>query len=147
MIEYRELKESSREGWYIGLAVHIGSSMLARSNYEVFLAEIGGISETVEEVRSIGGRHIEIRANNAAVCHIADELLCALTEYPVLCDEHLMFLEMKQTRDLWDTMRIRERVDVCRNAGASILIARRDADKAANNPAIVREIISRFGWM
>jgi len=140
MAEYRALKlwkmpsDYAGEVWpayYVGLGIHRDSSRVARSNFDVFLAALGGESETVHVVReghwAVGWvEWIAIHQDDETACEIADELMCALDDYPVLCDSHLSELEGKEIGEQWVAMRLHDRVDVCRDAGVSIFAARRD---------------------
>ena len=140
MTEYKALKRWSMpsdyagEIWpnyYVGVGIHRDSSRVARSNFDVFLRELGGESETVHVVReghwAVGWvEWIAIHQDDERACEIADELICALDDYPVLDDSHLSELEDQEIGEQWAAMRLHDRVDVCRDAGVSIFAARRD---------------------
>ena len=140
MTEYKALKmwsmpsDYAGEVWpayYVGLGIHRDSSRVARSNFDVFLRELGGESETVHVVReghwAVGWvEWIAIHQDDETACEIADEMLCALDDYPVLDDTHLSELENQEIGEQWVAMRLLDRVEACRNAGVSIFAARRD---------------------
>lgn len=117
--------------YFVFLGQHRDSDSVTRSNFEVGLRELGGESDTVFIVRE---RHwavgwvewIAVHESNEAAIEAADEMLCAIEDYPVLSDDHHSELEWNEVTDYWERMGIRERVDYCRDAGISIFAARRD---------------------
>lgn len=117
--------------YFVFLGQHRDSDSVARSNFEVGLRELGGESETVIVVRE---RHwavgwvewVAIHESDEAAVQAADEMLCALSDYPVLSDEHLSELEWNEASEYWERMSVRERVDYCQRAELSIFAARRD---------------------
>ncbi len=117
--------------YYVFLAQHRDSDALTRSNFEVGLRELGGESETVFIVRE---RHwavgwvewIAIHKSDEAAIQAADEMLCAIEDYPVLSDEHFSELEYNEACEYWERMRVSDRLEYCQRAGVSIFAARRD---------------------
>lgn len=117
--------------YYVFLCQHRDSDSVTRSNFEVGLRELGGESETVIVVRE---RHwavgwvewIGIHKSDELKIIEADEMLCAISDYPVLSDDHHSELEWNEISDYWERMRVRDRIEYCRNAGISIFAARRD---------------------
>lgn len=117
--------------YFVFLAQHRDSDSVTRSNFEVGLAKLGGESETVVVVRE---RHwavgwvewIGIHESDEAAVQAADEMLCAIENYPVLSDDHLSELEWNEACEYWERMGVRDRVEFCRDAGVSIFAARRD---------------------
>ena len=117
--------------WFVFLGQHRDSDALTRSNFECGLARLGGESETVQVIRE---RHwavgwvewIGIHESAADKLRTAETLLEKLEGYPVLDDEHFSDLEWKEAGQAWAGLSVRERVDLCREAGASIFAARRE---------------------
>jgi hypothetical protein len=117
--------------YFVFLAQHRDSDALARSNFICGLKAIGGESETVHIVRE---RHwavgwvewIAIHQDDAAALEKADSVAAALTDYPVVSDDHWSELEYTEAADYWERMSIRDRIDYCARAGISIFAARRD---------------------
>lgn len=115
--------------------VFIGQSRdadaLTRSNFECGLRALGGESDSVLVVRE---RHwavgwvewIAIHESNVEAILCADEMACALADYPVLDESHFSELESAEADQYWESLRLRERVELCAEAGVSIFAARRD---------------------
>jgi len=116
-------------GYRIFLTQNRDSDALTRSNFERGLALIGGESETVQVVRE---RHwacgwvewIGIHEDDAEAIAKAEAILEKLDGYPVLDDDHFSELEWNEAHDVWAGLSLRERVDLCREAGLSIFAAR-----------------------
>lgn len=117
--------------YFVFLGQHRDSDSVTRSNFTVGLEALGGESETVIVVRE---RHwavgwvewIGIHESDEAAIEAADEMLCSLSDYPVLSDDHHSELEWNETAEYWERMSIRERASYCADAGVSIFAARRD---------------------
>lgn len=142
-------------GWFVGLGQTRDSDTLTRSNFEVFLKALRELPEvtvddtenaqqdwrTYEEVWTetdtvyvVQESHwacgwidwIAIHPKNEAAIKLADEMLCALSDYPVLDDEHFSELEMNEINEYWEQMSLHYRIEICRDCGESIFAARRD---------------------
>lgn len=108
------------------------SDALTRSNFTVALKALGGESDTVKVICeshwAVG--HIEwiaIHESDHAALEKADGMTAALSEYPILCEDHFSELEYSEACDMWENViSLSERVDLCRKAGVSIFAARRD---------------------
>ena len=92
--------------YYVGLGKHRDSGPLERSNFDCFLKALGGESETVHIVReghwAVGWvEWIAIHETNTAALTEADEMLCALSDYPVLDDMHYSELETDEANEVW----------------------------------------------
>ena len=117
--------------YFVFLGQHRDSDALSRSNFECGLRELGGESETVFIVRE---RHwavgwvewIAIHESDEDALQNADEMADALSDYPVLDESHFSELEWAEAESFWESLNIRERVDLCAEAGVSIFAARRD---------------------
>ena len=57
----------------------------------------------------------------------ADEMSCALSDYPVLDESHFSELEWAEAESQWEMMPLKYRVELCAEAGVSIFAARRDS--------------------
>lgn len=117
--------------YFIFLSQHRDSDALSRSNFECGLEALGGESETVQVVRE---RHwavgfvewIAIHESDERALELAEEILCGLSDYPVLNEEHFYALEYSEAEQYWESMSVRERMDYCERAEISIFSARRD---------------------
>jgi len=117
--------------YFVFLGQHRDSDALTRSNFERGLALIGGESETVQVVRE---RHwavgwvewVAIHESDLAARDKAQAILEKLDGYPVVDEDHLSDLEWREADEMWQRLTVRERVDLCREAGVSIFAARRD---------------------
>lgn len=116
-------------GYYVFLGQHRDSDSLTRSNFICGLKEIGGETETVQVVRE---RHwavgwvewIAIHQDDEKALEIADHIMDGLEDYPVVNEDHWSDLEWTEAHDYWQSMGLRERVAMCRDAGVSIFSAR-----------------------
>jgi hypothetical protein len=123
--EYRALKRWTLPDNYGGaewpdhfvfLGQHRDSDRLTRSNFRSALAAIGGESETVTVVReshwAVGWvEWIAIHQDDETALSIADEIACALTDYPVVDDEDFSALEDEEAQETWQRCyRDRDRV-------------------------------------
>lgn len=117
--------------YFVFLGQHRDSDSVTRSNFEVGLKELGGESETVIVVRE---RHwavgwvewIGVHESDEAALQAADEMLCALSDYPILSDDHHSELEWNEAAEYWERMRVCDRMEYCQRAEISIFAARRD---------------------
>ena len=117
--------------YFVFLGQHRDSDSVQRSNFIVGLEALGGESETVIVVRE---RHwavgwvewIGIHESDEARITEADGMLCALSDYPVLSDDHLSELEWNEAADYWERMSVRDRMEYCQRADISCFAARRD---------------------
>lgn len=123
------------ENWpeyFVFLGQSRDSNALERSNFRIGLGELGGESETVHVVReghwAVGWvEWIAIHQDNPAAVLAADQMLCALSDYPVLNDEDFSELELEDAALAWEQMPIRYRVKLCAECGISIFAARHDS--------------------
>jgi hypothetical protein len=82
------------------------SDALERSNFECTLKSLGGESETVVVVReshwAVGWiEWIAIHQDDETALRIADDIVAALSDYPVLSDDHFSELEMADAEQAW----------------------------------------------
>lgn len=107
------------------------SGLLDQSNFEVALRALGGESETVLVVReshwAVGWiEWIAIHESDAAAIAAADEMECALSDYPILDESDFSEREFDAAASTWERARVRDRLEWCQRAGLSIFAARRD---------------------
>ena len=116
--------------YFVFLGQHRDSDALSRSNFECGLDALGGESETVIVVRE---RHwavgwiewIAIHESDDGALEIAEEIMCGLSDYPVLNETHFYDLERTEAEQYWEDMSVRDRMDYCARADISIFSARR----------------------
>ena len=117
--------------YYSFLSQHRDSDSVSRSNFIRGLELIGGESDTVIVVRerhwAVGWMEwIAIHQSDDAALQSADEIMAALSDYPVIDDNHLSEMEWNEAADYWESASIRERLEHCKNADISIFAARHD---------------------
>lgn len=115
--------------YYVLYSVTRDSDILTRSNWECILEEIPE-SETVIIQRS---NHFLCGWVDLLLIHESDqeaidkgnEILKAEREYPVLNDDHFSQLEFEETTEIWqDCLALKEKIQLCAEAGVSIFAAR-----------------------
>ena len=117
--------------YFVFLGQHRDSDALTRSNFECALEAIGGESETVHVVReghwAVGWvEWIAIHESDTEALEAADEILCALSDYPVLNESHFGELELTEAENYWQSLPLRYRVELCQEAGVCVFAARHD---------------------
>jgi hypothetical protein len=118
--------------YFVFLSQCRDSDALTRSNFECGLRALGGESESVIVVRE---RHwavgwvewIAIHESDVEAILSADEISCALSDYPVLNEDHFSELEWSEAQTQWEMMPLKYRVELCSEAGVSIFAARGDS--------------------
>jgi hypothetical protein len=117
--------------FFVFLGQHRDSDSVTRSNFIEGLKALGGESDTVQVVRE---RHwgvgwlewIAIHETDHAAILAADEMLCALSDYPVLDECALSELEWDEAAEYWERMSVRDRVQYLQRADLCIFSARHD---------------------
>lgn len=117
--------------YFVFVAQHRDSDALTRSNFECGLEALGGESETIIVVRE---RHwavgwvewIAIHESDTEALEAADDMLCSLSDYPVLNESHFSELENEEAENYWEQLPLRYRVEMCQEAGISVFAARHD---------------------
>ena len=117
--------------YYVFLGQHRDSDALTRSNFECGLEALGGESDTVQVVReghwAVGWvEWIAIHESDVDSLKKADEMLCHLSDYPVLNESHFSELEYQEAENYWQQMPIKYRVELCQEAGVCVFAARHD---------------------
>jgi hypothetical protein len=133
--------------YFVFLAQHRDSDTLTRSNFLAGLAAIGGESDTVQIIReghwAVGWLEwIAIHESDAKALREADEIAGALTDYPVVSDEHFSELEWSEACEYWERLSVRERAEFIRDSrcGASVFAARRDELPQDDNGALQQRL-------
>ena len=97
--------EDSRESWLILLSQNRDSDCLTRSNFTCALEALGGESETVEVHRfghwGCGWFELILVDPNSPQAQIAQDIENALSDYPVLNEEHFSELEELEALQVW----------------------------------------------
>jgi hypothetical protein len=69
---------------------------------------------------------IAIPADDEQAKYVAQAILNALSDYPVVCEEDYSSLEWEEACETWASMSLRDRVEMCSKHNVSIFAARRD---------------------
>jgi hypothetical protein len=100
------------------------------SNFFVALKMLGGESETVEVHRfghwACGWFEIIIVNPDSPQAAIAEDIERCLAEYPLLDDDDFSEREWNEASEYWYRLSLNDRMELCREHGASIFAARRD---------------------
>lgn len=120
-----------RQDWFVvPVSRNRDSGPLYESNFEAALKKLGGESETVEVHRfghwGPGWFEIIIVAPGTKAEKTAQEIEGSLENYPVLDEDDFSAREWESASQGWDNCSLKERVDLCREAGISIFAARRE---------------------
>ena len=150
--------------WYVGLGRHRESGTLDNVNFEVFLEEVTKASDglsinepemanygrgaeidsvfVVRESHSLCGwvEWIAIHESDRGALRKARELFDKLNSYPVLDEDRWSETEYEEICTYWKQASLRERAEICKDAGVSIFAARR----AEMNEAVYDWL--RDGW-
>lgn len=128
---------SSEPNWrysnacFVFLGQNRDSDSLTRSNFQCALRELGGESETVSIVRESHWacgwiEWIAIHESDEKALRCADEIVAALSDYPILDESHFSELEYGEACEYWESCSIRHRAELCKESGISIFAARLD---------------------
>ena len=117
------------------------SSTLERSNFECFLSELGGESDTVQVHRfghwAVGWiEEILIDPTDTTAVDKARSILAALDNYPVVNEDHFSELQWNEAADFWQSLPVGERVELCQKEGISIFEARHNWLPQSDNGGI-----------
>jgi len=130
----------SPEGDYVVATRHRDSHLLDEHNYGVLFRELGAVQwaddggqpPPVYDWRAsnwaVGWVEYLMVAKNApaAILIKAAELLKALEAYPILDEDAYSVKEYDAATDTWADLSIKERVELCQDAGVSVFAARHD---------------------
>lgn len=133
--------------YFVFLSQTRDSDALTRSNFECGLRALGGESETVHIVReghwAVGWiEWVAIHESDIENLKKADEMLCCLSDYPVLNESHFSELEYTEAENYWQQMPIKYRVELCQKAGISVFSARHDYIPQCDNGYIYESLVS-----
>ena len=122
---------ADRQKWLVAPVFQTrDSGALEQSNFAVLLASVGGESDIVEVHRfghwGPGWYELILIAPESPAAIIADECEAKLLDYPILSESDFSVREWERASECWASMRIRERVELCRRYRCSIFAARRD---------------------
>ncbi len=132
-----------RQEWLVcPVGVNRDSDCLIRSNWAVVTSELIACSEMTEQGEpdcevhefghwACGWFKIAIVRPGSKAAEVAELWENALSEYPVACDDHFSNLEYEETCEYWASMSLKERVERCQEAGASIFAARHNSPPEA----------------
>ena len=121
-----------RDDWIVGPVSHYrDSDLVAESNWDYAVKELGGESETVEIVRfgsSMVGwtEWILIDPSNTEALAKAEEMAERLADYPLLDEDDYGNREHEAVCEQWEGADTRERMEYCRECAVSVFAARRD---------------------
>lgn len=131
---------------FVFLGRNRDSDLLTQSNFECALKAIGGESDTVHIVRESHWacgwiEWIAIHESDTKALDIADSILCALSDYPVLDDDDFSNREWEAAQESWFYSSLSERVAMCQDAGLSIFAARSDTIPQGDNGYIFEQCL------
>lgn len=132
-------------GYFPFLGQSRDSSALERSNFTRGLEIIGGESDTVLVVRdshwAVGWiETIYIHESDEKALKAADEIAAALSDYPVVDEDHFCELEYTEACEYWARMSVRDRMEAIERSRChcSIFAARRDELPQDDNGALLQ---------
>ena len=116
---------------FVFLSQHRDSDRLTRCNFRAGLDALGGESETVIIARANHWGYgwvesILIHESDTETLDKAEDILAALSDYPVIDEHALSDMEYDEAHQSWEQMGLRSRARLCIEAGLSIFAARRD---------------------
>jgi hypothetical protein len=117
--------------YYVFLDQHRDSDSLTRSNFISAMKQLGGETETVQIVReshwAVGWvEWIAIHKSDLKAIEKAQEIINKIDVYPVLDENHWSNLEYDEATAYWQSMRLCDRVELCKDAEISIFSARHE---------------------
>lgn len=98
------------DGYYVFLGQHRDSDCLTRSNFQCALKALEKLSES-ETVQVVCENHwavgwvewIAIHETDEEALRIADEIMGALSDYPILDESHYSEMEMEEANQVWES--------------------------------------------
>lgn len=114
-----------------GIGRHRDSDDLDESNFATALKALGGESDTVAVVHeghwAVGWvEWIAIHQDDETALRIADDLQARLADYPVLDEDDWSEREEASANQAWTNYSLRDRIELCCEAGLSRYAARHD---------------------
>ena len=126
------------EDYFVIVGEHRDSGTIERSNFFCVARDLETVAMDVEtrpEAVIATATHCLVGWISTIMIHesASDEMkvraywiLAALSDYPVVDDEHLSQLEYDETYEAWERMDLDERIYACKTSGVSIFAARHD---------------------
>lgn len=124
-------------GYYPVYGQSRDSSLLEGHNFEEIERALealrpGDWAEDAEPILTIRNSHwavgwvetLYVHQDHPAICAAADSLLDSLADYPILDADSYGEKERIAATDHWASLPLKDRVDLCREAGVSIFAAR-----------------------
>lgn len=129
--DFADFAQFDRREYYVAIGQHRDSDTLTRSNFRCMLKALNGESDTVLVIRdthwAVGWvEAIYIHESDTARCVIADELLTALQDYPVIDESDWSDLQCDEAGAYWVSLSISERVTICQRFHVAPFAARHD---------------------
>jgi len=149
----------SPDGDYVLYSRSRDSEILHNTNYELILQELLDISDPdKEEMEAYGDCVYDFRANHWAVGWVeyiilrynspdvviirAAEIVEALEDYPVVDEMAYSDAQTEAMNDYWTQASLSDRVEWCRDAGASIFASRGGIPEQVYNEMASREMFN-----
>lgn len=143
MIKYADFQPSGfdpkglnlpeRQDWLVApCATNRDAPVLTQANWEAMLEILAKHCEEDWEKHSFGHwacgwfEIALVKPESAAAIEMA-EVEAGLADYPVVSDNKLSDLECQECGELWKTLRLKEKIELCNQAKVSIMAARRDS--------------------
>ena len=122
----------SKQNWLVmPCGQNRDSGCLDQSNFETATTMLGGEGENVEIHRfghwACGWFEIIIVRPDTPQAEIAENIDCALADYPVLDDSDFSEREWNAATECWQSFSLSERVRECARYGISIFAARHES--------------------
>ena len=118
-----------RSDWLVAPVIrNRDSGIMTQSNWECQLDALA-LAMTEYEVHSFGhwaNGWFEIVLVHPDHADVVEELEASLADYPILSEAHYSNAEWEAVYRYWENMRLRERIRLCNDEGASIFSARHD---------------------
>jgi len=117
--------------WYVFLGQHRESSILDQVNFITGLRELGGTSDTVmvvQESCSLVGwiQWIAIHESDTESLEKADDMLCAIADYPVLDEMAYSEHQTDEMYQYWEKLSLRDRMEWASDGYCSAMEIRHD---------------------
>lgn len=112
---FADFGDINRNEYFVAYGQHRDSDTLTRSNFRSILSSLGGESDTVLIIRdshwAVGWvEAIYIHESDQAKLTIADDILTALEDYPIVNATDFSDLEWDAACKYWESMSVSDRV-------------------------------------
>ena len=119
------------KNWYVFLSHSRDSGILTESNFDCALESLGGEGENIQVIRhghwACGWVEFIAVKPDTKESIIAEEIKSALADYPVLNDEDYFQREWDAKHEYWESMDLKDRIELCVKANQSIFAARSES--------------------